>query len=287
MLRSARLAVIVCVITSLAALTACGSSGNGGTSGSTDPVGSSALQGSGSQGSGSPDGNTGSGSPDSSSGLASPPCNPVEPLAGWSGIYDACVSSNGTFTQLTNNSDWEVLLLQVPAGGSVPHLNVTLGQGGQLEELVEQTEFREPIGSAYALVPPHATLTSTSVDGTPVHLDISIDFTFTAQNVTAMGLVSLIQDKVNPVGSEASAIVNCAEYVHSLPEQINQSQPSSPSFWNNFVNTAQCYDAFRTASAAIGVGETAVIDDAAAETSGFFDEILPKLVGLVSETIFR
>jgi hypothetical protein len=249
-----RIAACGLAITVIAGIAACGSSGN-------------AQQGSGGQG--------------------PPPCSPIAALQGWSGVYSACASSDGTLTELTNTSDWEVLLLAVPAGASVPHMNVTLGQGSQLEELVEQTEFAEPTGSAYALVPPHATLTSTSLTGVPVHLDVSIDFTLTAENVTAMGLVDVVQDKVNPVGSEARAIVTCAAYVQHLPEQINQSQPSSPDFWNNFANTAQCYNAFNTASVAIGGGEAAVIDDAAEETKGFFDDVLPELVSLVTETVFH
>jgi hypothetical protein len=220
-------------------------------------------------------------------GQTSPTCSPIAALEGWSGIYSACATSDGTLTKLTNTSDWEVLLLQVPAGEPVPGLDVTLGQDTALGDLVAQREFAEPIGSDYALVPPQATLTSSSSDGIPVHLDISIDFALTAQNVTAMGLVDVIQDKVNPTESEAQAIVACAGYAQSLPEQINQSQPSSPDFWNNFVNATQCYDAFNTASEAIGGGEAAVIDDAADETGDFFSDVLPELASLVAETLFH
>lgn len=137
---------------------------------------------------------------------------------------------------------------------------------------MEQTEFSGAVGANDAVVPPGATLSATSSDGTAIHLDISVDFSTTTENVTAMGLVDVVQDKVNPVESEAQAIVTCANYVRSLPEQINQSQPSSPEFWNNFASDG---------------GEATVIDDAAEETGGFFDNVLPKLISLVSDTIFH
>jgi hypothetical protein len=225
-------------------------------------------------------------SPSSSSISVDTPCNPVESLPGWSGIYSACVSPDGTYTQLTNDSEWDVLLLQVPSGADVPSLNVTLPQGQGLASLVEQTEFSAPVGTGWAVVPPGATLDSASQTGTPVHLNLSVDFSGTAENVSAEGLVGVVQGRVDPVGSEAQAIVTCAKYVNSLPQQINQSQPSSPAFWNNFSSTADCSHAFSSAAAALNTGESAVLDDAASVTSDFFDDILPKLVSLAADSIF-
>jgi hypothetical protein len=266
-------AVGLAVVIGAGLIAACTSSGGNGSSAGAGSGGSSSPQ--------------GSGSPSSSGLAAPPPCNSISPLAGWVGIYTACDNSSGTFTQLTNNSEWDVLLLQVPSGAVLPHMTVSLPQGSSLADLVEQAEFGNPVGSDYAVVPPGATLSSMSPDSTPVHLDVGVDFTETGENVTAMGLVDVVADKVNPAQSEAEAIVTCADYVRSLPQQINQSQPSSPEFWNNFSSAAECHSAFSSASDALDSGESTILEDAADATGDFFDDILPKLVSLVSEMIFH
>ena len=222
----------------------------------------------------------------SSSSAVTQPCNTEAASAGWSQIYSVCENSSGTFTRLTNTSEWDVLLLQVPQGSVAPIMSVGLPQESSLADLVEQKEFFAPIGSDYALVPPGATLSSSSADATPVHLTISVDFSSTAENVSALGLVDVVEDKVNPTQSEAQAIVTCANYVRGLPEQINQSQPSSPQFWNNFADTAECSNAFSSASDALGTAESTILDDAEDATSDFFDDILPKLISLAADTIF-
>jgi len=158
----------------------------------------------------------------------------------------------------------------------------------------QQAEFPGSSGGAYALVPPGATLTSESQDGSPLDLTLSIDFSSTAGNVTAMGLVNVIGDRINPGEAEAHAIVTCASYVDSLPDQINQTQPSSAEFWNNFASTAECSQAFQTASDALKLsGETVatqdseIADDAESITSDFFDDVLPKLISLAADAVFH
>lgn len=130
--------------------------------------------------------------------------------------------------------------------------------------------------------------------GGPLDLTLSIDFSSTAGNVTAMGLVNMIGDRMNPGEAEAHAIVTCASYVDSLPDQINQTQPNSAEFWNNFASTAECSQAFQTASDALDLsGETAatqdseIAEDAENITSDFFDDVLPKLISLAADAVFH
>jgi hypothetical protein len=108
----------------------------------------------------------------------------------------------------------------------------------------------------------------------------------TAENVSALGLANVLAGKVNPVGSEAQAIVSCSDYVRGLPQQINQRRPSSPQSWNSFANTAECYNAFRGAASVLDVGEATVLDDVAAATTDFFEEVLPRIVSLFGEALF-
>jgi hypothetical protein len=259
------------------ALSACGSSGNNNQS----------TGGGGQTGGGGTSGNGGSSS-----------CNSIATLPGWSGLYTACVNAGDTYTQLTNASEWEVLILQVPAGASVPGMSVCLPGGSGLTDLVVQAEFLSSCneggsGADYAVLPPGATLTSTSADGAPIHLTINIDYPATSENVTATGLADVIGERINPAQANVQAIITCANYVRSLPE-INQSQPSSPEFWNAFADTTDCSQAFSTVSDALGLsGESAAADDSkvasAAEdiTEGFFDDTLPKLATLVGEALFH
>jgi hypothetical protein len=107
-------------------------------------------------------------------------------------------------------------------------------------------------------------------------------------NITATGLFDVLLDKVSPLASAAAAVVGCAEYVSSLHRQLNLWRPNSPEFWNNFANVADCSNAFKSWSKAIGAGgEKAVIDDAVRDTDGFFDDWLPKLISLLGEELFH
>jgi hypothetical protein len=106
--------------------------------------------------------------------------------------------------------------------------------------------------------------------------------------VTGAGLVDAIKDYVEPEVSEAESIAACAEYVHSLPRQINQWLPGTLEFWNSFAKVAACSSAFRGWSEAIGGGgEKAVLKGAEAATDSFWDDVLPDLVDLIGEEIFH
>ena len=230
----------------------------------------------------------------SSDGGGTPTCDPLPVMSNWTGFYTACANASRTYGRLTNVSDWDVLLLQVPAGVTAPSMDMSPPAGSSLADLVEQAEFPGSSGGSYALVPPGATLTSASQDGSPLNLTLSIDFSSTAGNVTAMGLVNVIGDRMNPGEAEAHAIVTCASYVDSLPDQINQTQPNSAEFWNNFASTAECSQAFQTASDALDLsGETAatqdseIAEDAENITSHFFDDVLPKLISLAADAVFH
>jgi len=215
------------------------------------------------------------------------PCSSIRTIPGWFGIYSACSSVNGEFLQLTNTSVWDVLYLQVRYPSSVYMTISTPRTDSALMDLAEELEFPARTGSTYALVPPGATLSTWSVNRTPVRLFISVENYYTTWNVAASGLVSAIQDHVLPLWSEAESIIACADYVHSLPRPINQWKPNSPEFWNSFANVASCYDAFHGWSEALGgVGEKAIIDDAEHDTAPFFDNLL-KFIDLVGEDIFH
>lgn len=227
---------------------------------------------------------------DRSTGADESFCNPISTLRGWSGIYSACASATGAFTQLTNKSESGVLLLWVPAGESIPYMSISAPQTGWgLLNLVEEREFSVPIRGYLSSVevPPESTLTSISLSG-PVHLYIAVDFSATLVNIAATGLFDVVQDSVNPLASKAAAIVACAEYVSSLHRQLNLWRPNSPEFWNNFAIVADCSNAFKGWSEAIGGGgKTTIIEDAARDTDGFFDDVLPKLISLLGEDVFE
>jgi hypothetical protein len=217
-------------------------------------------------------------------------CKPIPALPGWYGIYSACASATDAFTQLTNESESGVLDLWVPAGESIPYMSISAPQTGWgLLNLVEEREFSVPIRGYLSSVevPPESTLTSISFSG-PVHLYISVGFSATLLNIAATGLFDVVKDSVNPVASKAAAIVACAEYANSLHRQLNQWRPDSPEFWNNFANVADCSNAFKGWSEAIGGdGERTIIEDAASDTDGFFDDVLPKLISLLAEDLFH
>jgi len=84
--------------------------------------------------------------------------------------------------------------MQVPAGATAPSMNVGPPAGSSMAALVEQVEFPGSSGSSYAVIPPGATVTSQSQNGSPLNVTLSIDFSATAGNVTAMGLVNVIGD---------------------------------------------------------------------------------------------
>jgi hypothetical protein len=217
-------------------------------------------------------------------------CTSIPVLAGWSGIYQGCAFPGDTEIQVTNTAEWDVLTFQVAPDAYVPAMEVSPPNTDPAEmDSVEMDEFPHPVGSNYALVPPGSTLTAWLTNGAPVQLMVSVDFTDTAENVTALGLVNVIAEKTNPLVSDAGAIATCASYVNQLPaqiKQINQSDPSSPSFWEYFANAPDCVSAFNTVKEALGgATEETVLDDAASVTDDFFDDILPKLTALAAEDI--
>ena len=220
---------------------------------------------------------------------ALPPCFHIANLAGWAGIYSACASFNGTYLQVTNTSVWDVLQFQVPQGELLPLMTILAPQtGSRLLNLAEELEIPHPNGGWYALVPPGSTLTATSRSGRPLRLLIAVNYPDTTLNVTAAGLVDAIKDRIVPGLSEAESVVACAEYVHSLPRQINQWLPDSPEFWNSFAKVAACSSAFHSWSEAIGGGgEKVILDDAETATDGFWDDLLPKLVSFIGDVVFH
>jgi hypothetical protein len=220
---------------------------------------------------------------------AAPLCLHFANLQGWSGIYWACRSFNGTYLQVTNTSVWDVLELQVPQGELLPLMTISApNTGSGLLNLAEEEEIPHPNGGSYALVPPGSTLIATAWSDEPLRMLISVNYAETALDVTAAGLVDAVKDHVAPGWSEAESIVSCAESVHSLPRQINQWLPSTVQFWNSFAQVASCYSAFRGWSEAIGGGgEKAVIKGAEVATDSFWDDLLPDLVDFIDETIFH
>ncbi|HTX27657.1 MAG TPA: hypothetical protein VME19_11620 [Streptosporangiaceae bacterium] len=219
-------------------------------------------------------------------------CFPIAAWPGWSEIYTQCASPNHTLARMTNisnSSGWDVVLVfQVPPGEELRwSISPPYGGSEPISTVMEKV-FPRPLQPGYALVPPGSTLTSESVNGTPVHLVFRIDYPATAEEVTTAELVGIVQDEINPLGAEEQAIANCALAVNNLPEQINQWRPSSPDFWATVANLPACYHAFHTAAAAISKDdETTVIDDAADGTRGFFEDLLSKLSLLGVEDIFH
>ena len=114
MFRGMPFAAVVVAIAISTGLTACGSAG------SSERAGGAALLITSLRGVG---GSPGAGR---SAGAYQSLCNPIPALPRWYGIYRACVSANGTFTQLTNTSDSGVLLLQVPLGAPRLYMSVDL-----------------------------------------------------------------------------------------------------------------------------------------------------------------
>ncbi len=250
-------------------LAACGSSGGGSSGNGSTTNGDNAANGAGST------------------------CNPIAPASGFAGYYTACVNSGDTYFRLTNDTQW-VFILQVPAGAALPVLTTTPPGGSSLADMVIQEEFRSVTSADYAIVAPGGRLTATSLDGAPVHLTIGTDLVATAANVSAIGLVDVIGSRVNPSQAEAQAIVACSDYVRSLPQQDIQSQPTTAQFWNDFSGTAECSHAFSTASDALGLGgdsvstqDSDVVSDAEGFTSDFFEDVLPRLMELATETLFH
>jgi hypothetical protein len=213
-------------------------------------------------------------------------CYHISNLRGWSGIYNACTSINGTFLEMTNTSVWDDLTLQVryPSSAfltvSEPHTD------SAMLNLAEEVEFPARASTNEVIVPPGSTLIATSLNGTAVRLFISVDQYHTPWNVAAEGLADTIQDHLYPAWSEAESIAACANFVHSLPGQFNQWQPSSPAFWNNFANALPCRDAFHGWSDFINGGEKGLLDDAEHDTDPFFDYIY-KFIDLAGEEIFH
>jgi hypothetical protein len=221
-----------------------------------------------------------------------PSCSRIKNLRGWSGVYSACAGLNGTFLQVINTSVWGVLSFEVPQGVALPLMTVSMPQtGSELLNLAERVEIPGANGGWYvgssALVPPGSTLSVRSLDG-PVRLFIGVNYLDTSVSAAAEGLVDAIKNYLAPTLSDAESAVACAESVARLP-QINQWLPNSPEFWNSFdevaVKAAACSDAFRSWSEAIGVGDRTIIADAEHESTGFWDDLLPRLVSLVSDDL--
>jgi hypothetical protein len=286
MFRGARFCAAVLTVAATTGVIACGSpvSSAQGPGASRQMTGSPHRGGSGSAG-------TGGRSADNIV-LTGLPCIPIAAWPGWSEIYTQCASPNHALAQMTNisnSSGWDVVLLfQVPLGEELRWSISPPYEGSQPISTVMEKVFPRPLQSGYALVPPGSTLTSESVNGTPVHLTFRIDYPATAEEVTTAELVGMVEDEINPLGSEAQAIANCANAVNNLPTQINQWRPSSPDFWATVANLPACYHAFHTAAAAISKDdETTVIDDAADGTRGFFEDLLSKLGLLGVEDLFH
>jgi hypothetical protein len=157
---------------------------------------------------------------------------------------------------------------------------------------VAQEEFPGATSGSHAIVAPGGTLTATSLDGAPVHLTIGTDLVETFANVSAMGLASVVEDRVNPGQAEAEAIVACANYVGSLPQQ-DIPRTTAAEFWNDFSKTAQCSHAFRTAAGALGLGgdslsqDSDIAGEAESATGDFFADVWPNLPELVTEELFH
>ena len=133
--------------------------------------------------------------------------------------------------------------------------DVDLPDGEDLAATVEQQEFGGTVSNDSALVPPGGLLVAFGEKLAPVHLLVSIDYSATSANVTAMGLVGILDDKLQPVQSEVRSIIDCSDYVASMREQIGKWQPSSAEFWNAFANVSACHSALSGASEALGGAE--------------------------------
>jgi hypothetical protein len=217
---------------------------------------------------------------------ASPLCLQMTNLRGWGGIYSACTSISGTYLRLTNTSVWDDLILQVRRPSAAFLVVSEPDTGSALLNLAEELEFPGRVSTNEVVVPPGSTLTATSLNESIVRLSISVDQYHTPWNVAAEGLADTIQGHVFPAWSEADSIVGCANYVHSLPGQLNQWQPSSPEFWNSMVSALQCRDAFHGWSDLFGGGEKTIIDDAEHDTDPFFDYLF-RFLDLAGEEIFH
>lgn len=225
---------------------------------------------------------------------ASLPCNPLNPLPNLAGDYAACVTPSGTYLRLENIAlNNAVLFLQVPAGEPAPLLIVVPPGGSSLADRMERAEFPGSLGGDFAVVPPGATFTATSLSRVPVHLLIGIDDTPSIQNIFVMGLVGVVADKINPAQANVEAILACASYVRNLPKSRN-APPNSPAFWDRFLGAYQCSQAFRNVADVIHLGgeSTAVADrtiaeDAADDIGDFLGDIWPRLLSLSIETLFH
>ena len=210
-------------------------------------------------------------------------CRPLPTTPGWSGIYRACSGFTGEIT-VRNTSKWEVLRLVTAPGGPSIGGDVSLPDGEDLATAVERQEFGGTVSNSSALVPPGGLLVAFGAKLAPVRLLISIDYRATSANVTALGLVSVLDDKLHPVQSEVQSIIDCSDYVASMREQISQWQPSSMAFWNAFANVSACRIAFNDASEALSGTEddagASALERAAGFTADFFSDVLPKLIAL-------
>jgi hypothetical protein len=281
MLCSARVRAAALAVTMTVGLAACGSSG--GSSGGSPGNGGSTESG----------GNGGNGR--SGGNAAAAACNSVQTLPAFAGDYTECVNSSDTFLRLVNTTQWDVFLLRVPEGDAVPVLSTVPPQGTSLADLVVREQFPGTISGDYAVLAPEGgTLTATALGGTPIHLTIGVDLPAVAANVSAIGLADVVASRVNPTQAEAQAIVACSDYVRSLPQQDVQSQPTAAQFWNDFSGTTECSDAFRTASDALGLSgddvntqDSDILSEVESATSDFFEDVLPKLAEVATETLFH